>query len=199
MAAEQDCKDDKELLRAWTCENTASFAFQDAKTVARVVDIHDGDTIKGVLEVFPGRFFKISVRLLGIDTAEITSRDPAARAQATSARDLLVRLVSGSSPAEGVSIQQHLSSDVYLVRLNIHGMDKYGRVLADVLPYLPKDSVEPAKSFSNVLLHENMAVLYSGGNKAKAWTTMLDGGARKSCPRSRKTTASKPKKTPTNN
>ena len=190
MAAEKDdrdCKDDKELLRSWTSENTAPFAFQDATSVSRVVDIHDGDTVKCILEVFPGRFFKISVRLLGIDTAEITSRDPTARALAVSARDLLVRLVSGSSPAEGVTIQQHLASDVYLVRLNIHGMDKYGRVLADVLPYLPKDSVEPAKSFSNVLLRENKAVPYSGGNKAKAWTTLLDKGARKSCPRIRKT------------
>lgn len=150
-----------------TYENTDAFSFDDANPVMRVVDVHDGDTLKAIVEVFPGRFAKCSVRLAGIDTPEITSRAPAERRAAVAARDRLLQLVVGRSNIDlsHTTVRRLLSKEVYLIRTDIQGIDKYGRMIADV------SSAEPgvaSEGFSKVLLVEKLGVPYFGGAKTTA-------------------------------
>ena len=147
--------------------STPAFSFADVGPVMRVVDVHDGDTIKVVMEVFPGRFFKSSLRLAGIDACEITSHDAAVHARAVDARTRLLQLITRLGP-ETVPYRTHfqiqtlLASEVFLVRAVVHGVDKYGRVLADVYPIGPASDGGP-ESLSAVLLREKLVMPYDGG------------------------------------
>lgn len=112
----------------------------DLSTYARVVNVHDGDTITVVFK-FAGVFQKFSVRLDGIDTAELHGElsDMALRA-----RDRLIELISQTNQ---------------IVWLDCKGLDKYGRVLADV-----RDSNRNI-CFSKALLDEHLAYEYHGKTK----------------------------------
>lgn len=64
----------------------------DLSTYARVVNIHDGDTITVVFK-FAGAFQKFSVRLDGIDTAELHGE---LSSLAVRARDRLSELIANT-------------------------------------------------------------------------------------------------------
>lgn len=150
-----------------TSENTEPFRFQHAKSEMRVVDAHDGDTIKVIMEVYPGFFCKASLRLYGIDTPEITSKVAETKRSAIRARDRLVELISGSLPDKGEQIPKHLQSKTFVIHADVLGVDKYGRVLADC-----KSSKEAPETFSEILIREKLGVKYGGGNKIEAWAAL---------------------------
>ena len=84
----------------------------------RVVKVYDGDTIT-VASRMPGLrdspIYKFSVRLRGIDTPELRTKDMREKAAAVVARDALAERIMGR--------------DVHLREV---GVEKYGRLLADV-------------------------------------------------------------------
>lgn len=112
--------------------------------MAHVVRVIDGDTI--VVDAFPwpAHSLRISVRLRGIDAAEMRSSCPAERRTAQKARDLLETLT--------------LQGDHVLLS-NISGGKYYGRVLADV-------SVGQS-NLATSLLGQGLASVYSGGRCEK--------------------------------
>ena len=148
-------------------DNTESFRFQQANPEMRVVDVHDGDTFKAIIEAFPGQFYKASVRLNGIDTPEITSKDEKVKASAIRARDRLVELITSTKPIENMKISKHMQSQTFLIHAKILGLDKYGRVLAECRK--SKDSSD--ETFAETLIKERMGVKYGGGSKMDAWAT----------------------------
>ena len=81
-----------------------------------VIKVYDGDTVT-VASRLPGMkpMFRFSVRLADIDTPEVRDRDPDLKRRAIDARDTLRGLVLGSH-----------------VTLDVHRLDKYGRLLAHV-------------------------------------------------------------------
>ena len=53
---------------------TELFSLNGMKTYARLVDLYDGDTGKVVFKLFD-RYYKFIVRINGIDTAELHSKN----------------------------------------------------------------------------------------------------------------------------
>lgn len=148
-------------LSCCTISNTASFGLSGCSYTARLVDVHDGDTITVIAEVFPLKIMKFHVRLTGVDAPELISNDPRLKELAQKARMRVVSLLTGKNETQTRTRSElitFLQKDVHLVNVCCHEMDKYGRVLAEVY----KDS-NPHVGL--VLLQEGLAIPYRGGKK----------------------------------
>jgi endonuclease YncB( thermonuclease family) len=148
--------------------------------VARVVDVADGDTFTVVLDArcaFDSNMTtgpllrKFKVRILGIDTPELRSRDDGIKAAAKAAKTELLRLLFSSSSQVhncnaditsllasltcSAAIRAALRANPVLVKLSVQGSDKYGRLLAAA--QLAASGTDIAKH----LLDTNHAVVYN--------------------------------------
>lgn len=131
------------------------FSLQGTHTV-RVVSIHDGDTITCVIP-FETSFYKFSIRLAGIDTCEMTSKNNLARAKAFLARGRLFQLITDTN-IDTLEWRKRDFDDYFAkyyttITLECTEMDKYGRVLANI------------SNFADILVHEKLAYRYDGGKK----------------------------------
>jgi micrococcal nuclease len=120
----------------------------------RVCDIHDGDTVK-ILLIYGTKPLKINLRLMGIDTPEITSgkgRLPEEKTAAIMARRRLAELV-----------------DDNIMYATIHDWDKFGGRLVGEL-FTPEGA-----SIGEMLLREGYAREYDG-EKKRPWRIEDLGG-----------------------
>jgi endonuclease YncB( thermonuclease family) len=143
---------------------TPFFSFNGISTLARVVDILDGDTLSVVVHLFD-KYFKLKIRLADIDTCEIKSQNPDIRQKAYSARAKVLSLVLNTNidykhDMTRDEIQKLLDQGVYCVWIECKEFDKYGRVLCNV-----KKGVDDTCTFSSLLLKEHLAYVYSGKTK----------------------------------
>jgi len=103
---------------------------------------YDGDTITfNIPDVHPLFGEKISVRVNGIDTPEIKTKNSCEKSAGRSARSLVENLLKRAKRIDLVNI----------------GRDKYFRILADV--------VFDGRNLKDVLLGQNLAYAYDGGTK----------------------------------
>jgi len=119
-------------------------------TEGQVIKVYDGDTITiaSTLPIVNSPLYRFSVRLAGIDSAEIKSKNNNEKDLAKLARDKLSELI--------------LHKNVTLKNIST---EKYGRILADV--YL-------GDLFINEwMLNEGYAVEYNGGTKSTAWSEII--------------------------
>ena len=165
--------------------DNCKFIFQEGyKTIGRVVDIYDGDTCT-VIIYYGGEYIKYPVRLFGIDTCEIKSKNEKNNELAYQARHKIYNLITSKQlddyKCKRTEIRKILNEDVYLVVLDIAGLDKYGRLLADMFKYdnnnkqnilnvmnLFKSNEKnnnKIKTFSKILLEEKLAYAYDGKTK----------------------------------
>lgn len=142
------------------------------QTPARLLDIIDGDTIICVVPTL-GHFLKFHIRLNGIDTCEIKSKDPEIKEKAMEARQYLIDALCGDKrdhqfdPSAAHSqqrkdLQHHLEDNCVLVYLHCNQFDKYGRLLADV--FRISDTAKQ-RSLSTELIDCHLAYAYNGGKK----------------------------------
>jgi endonuclease YncB( thermonuclease family) len=143
------------------------------KKPARVVGVHDGDTLSCILMV-GDRYSRFVVRLQGVDTPEITSHDPVIKERATIARNFVIERVTGfplpldpkkknekeKEKWTRTDICKYLCEKVYMVNLVCSEMDKYGRLLAEVFV---NDS--NSQSINAELIAKGYANAYDGGHK----------------------------------
>ncbi len=109
---------------------------------ARAIGVHDGDTIKVDVDLgFSMSLKNLKVRLTGIDTAEMTSKDPELKKKAVAARDWLREKCTGA--------------DLFLESA---GQDKYGR-------WLGKVYLQNGLCLNEELVKLGLAVSYDGGKK----------------------------------
>ena len=129
-------------LKSPTKSPTKSIPFVPPITEGEVIHVYDGDTITIVskLPYDASPLYRFSVRLAGIDTAEIKGKTEKERELAQEAKSALQKLI--------------LNKVVALKNLKT---EKYGRVLADV--YLGDLHV------NQWLLDNKYAIQYSGGAK----------------------------------
>lgn len=105
--------------------------------------VTDGDTLDIMMDIGFGIYLYQNVRLAGINTPELTSRDPVVKAQAEAARD---------------AVRQKALSQPVVVK-TLKDNDKYGRYLADVLLW---DSVAYTwYSLNQWLVVQGLAVVMS--------------------------------------
>lgn len=156
-------------LSSQTMSNTPLYSFVNKKLWARVLSVHDGDTLTAAIEAFPGCFFRYNIRLDGIDASEITSHDERLKVLAVKSRNRLLHHVSEGKITLDMNkhftrndIIKELANDVYLVFLHCREMDKYGRILAQVYK---NDLPEGPKSINELILEEGYAIKYDGGAK----------------------------------
>lgn len=123
-------------------EDTVAFTFPI--TQGRVIKVYDADTItiSAKLPYEASPLYRLSVRLNGIDTAELKSKLQDEKDAAKSAQIFVSNLLLHK-----------------IVRLENVQSEKYGRILADV--YVDNINV------NQLLLKERYAVQYDGGTKIK--------------------------------
>lgn len=81
---------------------TVLAAAGEARTVADVDRVIDGDTLAVTAEVWPGVVVRARVRLLGVDAPELRGACPAERAAAAAARDLVAALAGARVTLTGI-------------------------------------------------------------------------------------------------
>ena len=153
--------DNKELFRKYDY-NAPEFSLNNIKTYARVVSIHDGDTITLIIP-FLDNYYKFHCRLNNLDTCEMTSKNDKIKEFAIKAKNLIINLITDKVLTINQTKKQintDLSNDVYLIWINCYNFDKYGRLLIDAYK-TDKDNI----TFSEILINEKLAYRYGGKKK----------------------------------
>ena len=121
--------------------------------MGKVVKVYDGDTITiAARMIIDGkeipRLYRFNVRLNGIDTPELKTKNETEKNRAVLAKNDLVDLILGN-----------------IVVLKNVSYDKYGRILADVF-------TQNGINVSEWMITKGHAVRYNGGTKVKPddWT-----------------------------
>mgnify|MGYP000739738883 CR=1 FL=1 len=143
--------------------DTPYFSLDNKKCYTRVVNIIDGDTIVIVIELFKNTFYKFNVRLDGIDTSELKSKDESLKKRALAAKYRLVELickVDKNFDFSKESIKKLLNENIYLIWTECLEFDKYGRLLAKI-----KKAENDNEYINDILINENLAYEYHGGKK----------------------------------
>ena len=111
-----------------------------------VVKCYDGDsiTVASRLPYDASPLYRFSVRVPGIDCPEIRTKCKDEKQCAKMAKAFLKELIMNQK-----------------VKLNVHGLDKYGRVLADVELFKDDQSINIAEE----MIKNRYAVAYAGGKK----------------------------------
>jgi endonuclease YncB( thermonuclease family) len=139
--------------------STPSLSINGLKCYGRLIDVYDGDTVKVILPTF-NSYYKFTIRLNGIDTCEIKSKDKILQDNGIKARDRVLELLTNNKKNTKKDIKNLLESEVFLVWVECFENDKYGRILANIY----KDENEK-KSISEILLEEKLAYTYEGKTK----------------------------------
>lgn len=153
------------LFKNYDNASTPQFSLNGQKMWGRVVSVYDGDTLTIALNVF-NHVYKFSVRMNGIDTCEIKSKNEKNKEFACIARSRLLSLITEKDCSETSTwndrrkINNILSKNVYCVWVECLDFDKYGRLLANI--YKDENSKE---HFSHILIKEKLAYDYKGDTK----------------------------------
>ena len=154
---------EKEELKYFNNE-TPLFSLNGIKTYVRVVNVTDGDTISVVIPIF-NNYFKFHVRLNGIDTCEIHSKNEIIKAKGLNAKYRLIELLCPFEKLNNIlcitkkQIVDLFDKNTCLIWLECLEFDKYGRLLGNI--YID----DKTKNVSNILIEEKLAYKYDGSTK----------------------------------
>jgi endonuclease YncB( thermonuclease family) len=115
--------------------------------LAEVTSVYDGDTFDCIVDMGFSTSVKIKVRVLGIDTCEMKSKDPELKAKAVQARDYLRSVILGKK-----------------IILRTAGMEKYGRWLGEIWE-VPAEGADLGESINSKMISLGHAKAYFGGTK----------------------------------
>lgn len=157
-----------ELLSKYD-NKTPMFTMAGIETYARLTDAHDLDTCKVVIPFADGSVHRVILRLMGVDSPEMTSKDPTVKDWAVKARNRMLSLVApGVFEVDGnyskKEIIRLLQENVALVYIKVQEFDKFGRCLAD-LYYSPED----LETIQSICIREGYCKPYFGKTKNQ-WT-----------------------------
>lgn len=143
-------KDDCKMLETHTSK-TIKFSLNGYKTYAKCVYVYDGDTIHVVFKMpNSNECFKWVIRLMGIDTPEMKSKNANEKAKAVQTRDFL----------KGKILDK-------IIIVDCLDFDKYGRLLGNI--FVEGEEI----SMNQQLINGGYAKAYDGGTK-EGWGE-LDG------------------------
>ena len=118
---------------------TKEWSFKNRIYMAKVVAVYDGDTIRAVFK-FNGDYYKFNIRLMGIDTPEIRTKNDKEK--------------NCGYMVKGILEDKILNKQVQLV---CTGEDSFGRILA----YIYYDGI----NISQYMLDNKYAYPYDGKKK----------------------------------
>jgi endonuclease YncB( thermonuclease family) len=147
--------------------STKLFSLAGLKTWCRVVQIYDLDTIQVVFPFTKDDVHKIVVRVNGVDSPEMTSKDKTVQAWAVKARNRMLSLiVPGVFEVDGSytkkDIVRLLKENVSIIWLHALDFDKFGRLLGDL--YQTPDDKETIQS---TCIQEGYCKAYFGKTKSQ--------------------------------
>jgi endonuclease YncB( thermonuclease family) len=154
---------EREELKYFNNE-TPLFSLNGIKTYVRVVNVTDGDTISVVIPIFDN-YFKFHVRLNGIDTCEIHSKNEIIKDRGLKAKYRLIELLCPFEKLNNIlcttkkQIIDLFDKNICLIWLECLDFDKYGRLLGNI--YIDNK----LKNVSNILIEEKLAYKYDGTTK----------------------------------
>ena len=135
-------KDDCKNLEQMTSK-TNKFSLNGYKTFAKCVHAYDGDTIHVVFKMpHSNEYNKWVIRMMGIDTPEIKSKNTNEKQLAVKARDFLRELILDK-----------------IIIIECLEFDKYGRLLGNL--FIEGSDI----SISNMMIEKGYAKAYDGGTK----------------------------------
>lgn len=149
--------------------NTPHFTLCNLNLVGRLVDVIDGDSLSIILPIF-NNYYRYNIRLNGIDTCEMKSKNEETKKKALKARISILNLVTNENYSETLTkkeIKNILDENIILVWVECLEFDKYGRLLANVYQFdkLNMTKLENSNSFSEYLLQNKLAYEYTGKTK----------------------------------
>jgi micrococcal nuclease len=145
-------KNDCHILEQFTSK-TNKFSLNGYKTFAKCVHVYDGDTIHVVFKMPNSNdCYKWVIRMMGIDTPEMKTKNTYEKQLAIKARDFLRDLILDK-----------------IIVVDCLDFDKYGRLLGDL--YVEGNEM----TISNQLIEKGYAKAYDGGTKTK-WCNVAGDG-----------------------
>lgn len=117
--------------------------------VISVDKVVDGDTVDVTLDLGFYIYKRERIRVLGIDTSELTSRDPVLRERAIQGREFARKWFSADLSQYELRVQTIKDKS-----------DKYGRILGD-FRYVGYSPMELGSSYSEAILKSGLADPYS--------------------------------------
>ena len=115
--------------------------------IAEVISVYDGDTCTCVVDLGFKTFLRVKVRLLGIDTPEIRTKDLDEKKKGYEARDWLRNRILGKK-----------------VLLHTKEKGKFGRWLGQIWKLDENDIIE-TNSYNQKMIKEGHAKPYNGGKR----------------------------------
>jgi len=109
---------------------------------AKVYDVTDGDTVKAYVDLGFNLHAKLVLRLYGINAPETRTKDLDEKKEGFKAKDRVIKLLEKSD---------------YKIRMKSHGVDKYGRSLAEIIVNVP---LSGEININQLLLNEGLAEEY---------------------------------------
>lgn len=146
-----------ERLNSLTLENCEDFC--PNFSYGKVIKVYDGDTITvGTYLSNSNIAYQFQVRLMGVDTPELRTRDKIEKQAGLFVRDRLRELL----------MEQ-------IVKIDIEGMDKYGRILGNIYVSNIGDDNTTYLHVNQWLLDNNYAYPYQGKTKLdKDWSHLVE-------------------------
>ena len=114
---------------------------------AEVLSVYDGDTVTLMIDQGMKHFARVKVRLVGINTPEIRTRDLEEKERGLQAKEYLRGMIEGKTVI------------VHTVKKG-----KFGRWLG-VLWLYQEDMEELGESLNDLMIKEGHAVAYNGGKR----------------------------------
>jgi endonuclease YncB( thermonuclease family) len=139
-------------LLACTSKNTPYFTFKGQSHICKCVSVYDGDTITvvfdtGIVNGDVGPYYKHRIRLLGIDTPELRTKNLEEKKMGIKVRDFVREKILNK-----------------LIRIECAEFDKYGRLLANV--FIGDENI------NKLLVDMKYAYKYLGGTKQDIYVNL---------------------------
>jgi micrococcal nuclease len=126
-------------------KNTSYYTLDGHVYTCKCVSVYDGDSITVVFKPkHLDTYYKYTIRLAGIDTPEIRTKNADEKSRAIFIRDFL---------------REKVLNKILIIECG--KFDKYGRLLADVFIY------GESQTISQLMLEKKYAYVYNGGTKQK--------------------------------
>lgn len=166
-----------EHLKSNNYYNTDQFSLNGIKQFCRIVDILDGDTLSVIL-LLNTQYYRFNIRLYGIDTCEIKSKNLEIHNKGIDAKNRIISLLCSSNKVTGFDanalskkeIKDFFCNNFITAYISCKEFDKFGRTLADIYLYNEECSdlneiTKKENSLSYMLVTENLAYPYFGETK----------------------------------
>jgi len=167
---------DINALKTVNYNNTDFFSLNGTCTFCRIIDVLDGDTLTVIIPLHDN-YYKFSIRLNGIDTCEIKSKNMQIHNKGLEAKNYMINLLCNSNNINVCDytnfnkkeLKEFFNQNFVIAYICCKEFDKFGRTLADVYLYSndsnEKEQIHEKNSLSCILLKEKLAYPYFGETK----------------------------------